>query len=700
MARLPTFECCFSTLGLALLLLSAVPVAIVGQAGEPIYLSGLDLPRVPSAVVNGSGTSSDPYLLRGLAIDARGGEYGIWIEDSDAFVVIQACEISGCLSPSALGGIYLRNCTHVVVEDCVIRNNRVGIRVDRSTDVTVRSNIIAGNYYGIDLGFFSAGNVVYANRFDNCENARAEAANQWSSLGQGNCWSDATSTKPYVISPANVDSHACALGECPSPVDRTRPVIGDVARFTFECCASPLPRIPDVFATDNMDGRIRADIDVREVDFGQPGVYPVTVTACDEAGNCAEVIISASVLDTLPPEIILTGAGDVTVECGQGLKESELGASAIDQCDRAPRLSVDSSQLDPACPGTYTVFYRAVDAAKNASEAVRTVRVVDTTPPRVVVEGEEPLYLESDFSVPDLKSGIRAVDACSGELPPESIEVEYSADDLRSKGLAIASYRARDSWGNVSEPVSRTLILGPLCPDGLSDPALGEVSIACDVGGNELTISASLSDSVEADALHFLYVAELIQRLLQEVNAAPSLAIRVVVDTQGQRFVDFRMQAADRAVAGQKPGLLEFLRASLYREEGVWEGCEACRPPQDVDQARRRVMAAVSYVVPQAESAIVRVYPRGMSFPVQFHVEILYYLPIEARPSDYPGIADAAEQLAELVDILLGGTQGLIVSVFGNYHGVLYRGSLHPALGDEIAWSVEYVNPILEAEWP
>jgi len=564
--------------------------------------------------------------------------------------------------------------------------------------VTIHGNTIAENYYGVRFEFLSKGNLVYANRFDNCENAYAERSNQWSLNGHGNCWSDATGDQPYVISAANIDSHAYGLGNCPRPVDDTSPTFSDGMVFTFECCVDSEASTPEVFANDNVDGRIRADVDVGPVNFSQPGIYPVTLSACDKASNCTRLEVNASVVDTSPPEIILREEDEVTVECGQDLSTIDLQASVVDRCDPEPTLDVDSSGIDTTRPGSYAVVYRAEDASGNTIQVVRGVHVVDTTPPELVIDSDNPLFLEPGFSQSDLKRGIRAIDACEGELLPASIQVEYSSEELRSGAPTMARYTARDSRGNESPAVTRVLVLGTFCPKPTDDPVLGDVSIACHVVQNELSISVCLSRPPESDILRFLHVAELIRGLLLEVPATHPLTVRFVVDADDQRFLELVIHPASRPSADQLPNLVKFLRVTMCQGIGAWQGCGVCLPPQDLEQARLRAIAALDYVVDDVENPIVRVSPRGLAPSAKLYVEAYYYLPIEAGPSDLPKIAAETEQIAELVDVLLQGSDSVSVSAFGDYHGLLYKGALRRASGNEAVWSTDYINPILLEE--
>ncbi len=107
------------------------------------------------------------------------------------------------------------------------------------------------------------------------------------------------------------------------------------------------------------------------------GTYSITYTATDGT-NQATATRTVNVVDTTAPTITLTGDNPQTIEQGEGY--TELGASA----DDGSTVSIDSSTFVDAV-GTYTITYTATDGTNQATPVTRTVNVVDTTPPTVVI---------------------------------------------------------------------------------------------------------------------------------------------------------------------------------------------------------------------------------------------------------------------------------------------------------------------------
>lgn len=141
-------------------------------------------------------------------------------------------------------------------------------------------------------------------------------------------------------------------------------------------------------ATDNVDGDItsRISIDNSAVTTTTVGNYPVTYNVSDTAGNAAaevarSVIVSASQnVDTVPPVITLLGSNPITLF--EGNSYIEPGATAVDNVDGdiTASISIDSSNVNTATPGNYTVRYNVADAAGNAAnQATRNV-IVQSAP--------------------------------------------------------------------------------------------------------------------------------------------------------------------------------------------------------------------------------------------------------------------------------------------------------------------------------
>ena len=146
--------------------------------------------------------------------------------------------------------------------------------------------------------------------------------------------------------------------------------------------------------------------------------------------------------DTVFPVITILGDNPATVELGGTY--TDAGATS----DGGETVTTTGS-VDTNTVGTYTITYSATDAAGNTSTASRTVDVVDTTAPVVVLTGaaEVTVELGDDYT----EQGATATDA-SGTV---TVVITGSVD-TDTVGTYIVTYTSTDASGNVGA-VERTV---------------------------------------------------------------------------------------------------------------------------------------------------------------------------------------------------------------------------------------------------
>jgi hypothetical protein len=110
------------------------------------------------------------------------------------------------------------------------------------------------------------------------------------------------------------------------------------------------------------------------------GVHPVTLTVDDGHGATASTTITLTVVDVTAPTITVLGANPLTLELGAAFVDP--GATALDAC-AGPAPVTTLGAVNTNAVGTYTLTYAAQDGSGNWAAATRTVKVVDTKPPRI-----------------------------------------------------------------------------------------------------------------------------------------------------------------------------------------------------------------------------------------------------------------------------------------------------------------------------
>ena len=164
------------------------------------------------------------------------------------------------------------------------------------------------------------------------------------------------------------------------------------------------------------------------------------------AGVTVSELTEDDFVDTVPPVITLNGNPFPIVELGSTY--TDAGATANDAYRGSTAVS-SSGTVDPSTVGVYIITYTATDLDNNTATATRTVTVVDTTDPVVVVTGDNPATTELGLTYTD--AGATATDA-SGNVTV----VTTGTVDSDAVGSYTLTYTATDASGN-SGTATRTV---------------------------------------------------------------------------------------------------------------------------------------------------------------------------------------------------------------------------------------------------
>ena len=131
-------------------------------------------------------------------------------------------------------------------------------------------------------------------------------------------------------------------------------------------------------ASDSVDGAVSVS---SSGEVGNTaGIYTITYSASDAAGNTATATRTITVADTQPPVISLIGDSEVSHE--QGANYIDAGASASDLVDGDVEVLISGDVDDEV--GEYTVTFTATDAADNSATQTRLVTVVSSDTPQAI----------------------------------------------------------------------------------------------------------------------------------------------------------------------------------------------------------------------------------------------------------------------------------------------------------------------------
>ena len=195
--------------------------------------------------------------------------------------------------------------------------------------------------------------------------------------------------------------------------------------------------------------------------------------------------------DTTDPVITLAGANPQVIEIGDGYVE--LGATASDDVDGnlTSSIAIDASAVEPTSLGTYTVTYSVSDAAGNTASKSRSVEVVDTTKPVIVLSGANPQVIEVGDPYGEL--GATASDAFYGAIG--GITIDASDVDTDTPGTYGVTYDVTDTNGNAANTVTRTVRVVDTQPPVIT--VVGADPQIIDVGDGYTELGATATDNVD-----------------------------------------------------------------------------------------------------------------------------------------------------------------------------------------------------------
>jgi hypothetical protein len=264
-------------------------------------------------------------------------------------------------------------------------------------------------------------------------------------------------------------------------VDDTRaPVITLVGSptETYECGAAYVD--PGATANDLcFDDVSSAIVATRTTDPAVPNIFTITYNVTDPDGNAATPVTrTVSVNDTAPPTLTLNPPLDHTVECSPGTY-ADPGYASFDACVGGPVPVTVTGAVDMKVKGVYTLTYQAKDlSGQTSAPQDRTVRVLDSRPPVVTINGSNVIKIECNVGVYE-ELGATAMDICAGERPVSTSGVV--TEEL--VGAYLVKYTATDLSGNTGEAVRNVLVEDHLPPEiTLNDNTPGANTHECGSG--------------------------------------------------------------------------------------------------------------------------------------------------------------------------------------------------------------------------
>ncbi|MFT7129533.1 MAG: hypothetical protein ACI89U_001650 [Gammaproteobacteria bacterium] len=279
-------------------------------------------------------------------------------------------------------------------------------------------------------------------------------------------------------------------------VDTTAPVLSLPTNLTAEAVSSNgAPVMFSFSALDEVDGVVAVNC---SHDSGS--IFPLTTTtvSCattDAAGNTSSGNFAVSVIDSLPPKLLLpadistdsefangdiviytvsasdTVDGDVSVNCSANSGSSFPIGQTIVLCD-----SVDNR--GNAAKGSFNVTVKKV-------EAPDTIAPVLSLPANITAEASSPNGAIITFIV-------SALDEVDGAV---TVNCSQNSGETFSLKTTIVSCNAMDSWGNTSNGSFTVSVIDTISPQLLLPADIYTETES--TGGAAISFSVSANDSVD-----------------------------------------------------------------------------------------------------------------------------------------------------------------------------------------------------------
>jgi len=253
-----------------------------------------------------------------------------------------------------------------------------------------------------------------------------------------------------------------------STVDTTPPMVETEAQTVVHECIKEQTNEQILAFINGLGGAIVSDSCSDEVSWANERIDTVlcgtstetivVFEASDDCGNTVVTVGNLTIRDTEPPVIVLNGTNPQYAEAGVPWRDDGLFA-AEDACHGPVHVgsTVVTGHPDTRTLGTYNVTYAIKDECGVEATAVRTVHVVDRTPPTITVTGPRFVLVRKDQKLDDWP--VFATDVFDGDVTAHA--VPDPRDVVSRVGRYEIFYRAADASGNIETVFGRVIMVLP-----------------------------------------------------------------------------------------------------------------------------------------------------------------------------------------------------------------------------------------------
>lgn len=303
------------------------------------------------------------------------------------------------------------------------------------------------------------------------------------------------------------------------------------------------------------------------IDTSAVGSFTITYNVTDVDGNQAKEVKRVVNIVITPPVIQLIGSSDVTHECKSPDAYVDQGATANSVLyGNLTSSIVVSGTVNSDVLGTYTLTYNVKDPADNwATPVTRTVNVIDTKKPGVVINGFKNVYIEQYSTYND--EGAISIDNVEGDITSKITTIglpidtsvlgkhtiQYSSTDERNNTYVAYRYVHVE---NVPPVITITDYLNPPNTIDLGSIYVDKGATATDFIDGELTSKIVTNNPVNTNKPGTYYVT---YNVRDSAGIAAKTATRTVVVHDNQ-IPHIYLQGDE---------VVEVERYSVYKDAGV-----------------------------------------------------------------------------------------------------------------------------------
>ena len=198
-----------------------------------------------------------------------------------------------------------------------------------------------------------------------------------------------------------------------------------------------LEKVNTVYHFQNVTDNVNI---VGDIDYDKIGDYKVTYEIDTMTGKYSKEV-TVKVVDTTPPVITLEGKD--SYRQSYSTEYEEPGYTAVDNYDGDVTKKVKTEKIE-IDDDHFNIKYTVSDKAKNTSEKIRKVTIIDDVPPTITLNGfhNKTVYLDNNYE----EDGAKAEDEKDGDLT-DKIQITGEVDTSKEGDYEI-TYTVSDSKGN------------------------------------------------------------------------------------------------------------------------------------------------------------------------------------------------------------------------------------------------------------